>query len=42
MASKLGDLVSLLSGRNFRTRTFEEEIAENSFSMLKSGVLLIL
>lgn len=36
---KLADLVSLLSGRNFETRTFEEEIAENSFSLLKSGVL---
>jgi len=36
---KLGDLVSLLSGRNFATRTFEEGIAENSFTMLKSGVL---
>jgi hypothetical protein len=36
---KLGDLVSLLSGRNFETRAFEEGIAENSFSMLKSGVL---
>jgi len=36
---KLGDLVSLLSGRNFETRAYEEGIAENSFSMLKSGVL---
>lgn len=36
---KLGDLVSLLSGRNFETRSFEEEIAENSFKLLKSGVL---
>jgi hypothetical protein len=36
---KLGDLVSLLSGRNFDTRTFEEEIVENSFVTLKAGVL---
>ncbi|GHT56273.1 hypothetical protein AGMMS49982_23030 [Bacteroidia bacterium] len=35
---KLADLVSLLSGRNFETRTFEDEIAEQSFSMLKIGV----
>jgi hypothetical protein len=32
-------LVSLLSGRNFETRTFEEEIAEKSFAKLKDGVL---
>lgn len=36
---KLSDLVSLLSGRNFETRTFEESIAEQSFAMLKKGVL---
>jgi hypothetical protein len=36
---KMSDLVSLLSGRNFETRTFEEEIAENSFSKLKEGIL---
>lgn len=36
---KLADLVSLLSGRNFETRTFEEDIAENSFELLKSGVI---
>ena len=35
---KMSDLVSLLSGRNFETRTFEEEIAENSFTKLKEGV----
>lgn len=35
---KLSDLVSLLSGRNFETRTFEEEIAEASFKKLKKGV----
>lgn len=36
---KLSDLVSLLSGRNFETRTFESEIAEKSFERLKAGVL---
>ena len=36
---RLSDLVSLLSGRNFETRTFENEIAENSFATLKKGVL---
>jgi hypothetical protein len=37
--AKLGDLVSLLSGRNFETRTFEESIAADSFAQLKTGVL---
>ena len=36
---RLGDLVALLSGRNFETRTFEETIAEASFHKLKDGVL---
>jgi hypothetical protein len=35
---RLSDLVSLLSGRNFETRTFEETIAEQSFATLKTGV----
>ncbi len=35
---RLSDLVALLSGRNFETRSFEESIAENSFSILKNGV----
>jgi len=35
---KLGDLVSLLSGRDFEERTFKEEIAEESFSKLRAGV----
>ena len=35
---KLGDLVSLLSGRDFETRTYKEEIAEDSFERLTSGV----
>lgn len=36
---RLSDLVSLLSGRNFETRAFEEEIAESSFALLKKGTL---
>ncbi|MEX2232320.1 MAG: DUF262 domain-containing protein [Cyclobacteriaceae bacterium] len=36
---KLSDLVSLLSGRNFETRTFEEPIAAESFERLKKSVL---
>lgn len=35
---RLSDLVSLLSGRNFETRTYEESIAEQSFAMLRTGV----
>jgi hypothetical protein len=36
---RLQDLVALLSGRNFETRTYEETIAENSFKMLESGIM---
>lgn len=36
---KLVDLVSLLSGRDFKTREFKEEIAEQSFKDLKESVL---
>ena len=36
---KLGDLVSLLSGRDFIDRSFKEEIAQDSFDKLKTGVL---
>ncbi len=36
---KLADLVALLSGRNFETRTYESDIAEASFAKLKKGVL---
>lgn len=36
---KLSDLVSLLSGRNFETRTFEDAIAEQSFEKFKIGIL---
>jgi hypothetical protein len=35
---RLSDLVSLLSGRNFETRTYEDIIAEASFANLKKGV----
>ena len=35
---KLGDLVSLLSGRDLTDRTFKEEIAEDSFKKLTIGV----
>lgn len=36
---RLGDLVSLLSGRDFLDRTFKEEIAKDSFEKLTSGVI---
>lgn len=36
---KLSDLVSLLSGRNFETKNYEETIAEASFAKLNEGVL---
>lgn len=36
---RLADLVSLLSGRNFETRTYEEEIAADSFRRLGSSFL---
>ncbi len=35
---KLSDLVSLLSGRNFETKSYETEIAKSSFEKLKFGV----
>ena len=35
---RLEELVALLSGRNFETRTFEEVIAENSFCRLGEAV----
>lgn len=35
---KFSDLVSLLSGRNFETKKFEEDIAESSFEKLKAGI----
>ena len=36
---KLQDLVALLSGRNFETKQYEEAIAQQSFDVLKRGVL---
>jgi hypothetical protein len=36
---ELKNLVALLSGRNFETRQFEEQISEQSFASLKSGIL---
>lgn len=35
---RLSDLVNLLSGRNFETRTFEAEITEASYQKFKVGV----
>ena len=35
---KMSDLVSLLSGRNFETRTYEEEIERQSFASLEKGI----
>jgi len=35
---RLGDLVALLSGRNFETRGYEESIAEESFKKLNEGI----
>jgi len=35
---KLSDLVSLLSGRNFETRSYEDSIAEASFAQLAEAV----
>lgn len=39
---KLSDLVALLSGRNFETRTFEESIAKESFEKLSDSVLNVI
>ena len=39
---KLGDLVSLLSGRDFETRTYKEEIMEESFNKLISSVKIFM
>ncbi len=36
---KLADLVSLLSGRNFETRVFEDSIVESSFEKLEHGIM---
>lgn len=37
--AKMKDLVSLLSGRDFKTRDYKEEIAEDSFMKLSEGVM---
>lgn len=37
--AKMKDLVSLLGGRDFETREYKEEIAEQSFETLKNGVI---
>lgn len=39
LRGRLSDLVSLLSGRNFETREYLEEIAKNSFDKLQQGVM---
>ncbi|HBO99757.1 MAG: hypothetical protein UU48_C0009G0020 [Candidatus Uhrbacteria bacterium GW2011_GWF2_41_16] len=36
---KMADLVGLLSGRNFETRTFEQNIMDDSFQKLRDAVL---
>jgi len=36
---RMGDLVALLSGRNLETKTYEEDIARESFAKLRSGIL---
>lgn len=38
LRGRLAELVSLLSGRNFETREFEESIAEESYNKLRNGV----
>lgn len=37
--AKLSDLVSLLSGRDFETREFKEEIIADTYARLKDGVM---
>ena len=37
--AKLGDLVALLSGRNFETREYEATISEQSFRPLDKGIM---
>lgn len=36
---KLSDLVSLLSGRDFETREYKDDIVDDSYSRLKGGIL---
>ena len=35
---RLADLVSLLSGRDFKTREYKDEIVDNSYEKLKDGI----
>ena len=37
--AKLSDLVSLLSGRDFETREYKEEVIANTYDRLKDGVI---
>ncbi|MEY8675718.1 GmrSD restriction endonuclease domain-containing protein [Thomasclavelia cocleata] len=39
LRGKLADLVSKLSGRNFETRGYEEQISEESYEKLRNGVM---
>lgn len=39
LRGRIADLVSLLSGRDFNSRDYQEAIAEESFAKLKEGVL---
>ena len=39
LRGRIADLVSLLSGRDFNSRDYQEAIAEDSFVKLKEGVL---
>jgi hypothetical protein len=39
--ARLSELVNLLSGRDFETKEFYDEIAEKSFTLLREGVLEI-
>lgn len=39
LRGRISDLVSLLSGRDFNSRDYQESIAEDSFAKLKEGVL---
>ncbi|NMB33041.1 MAG: DUF262 domain-containing protein [Clostridium sp.] len=39
---RLSELVNLLSGRDFEARQYEEEIAEDTFKILREGVLEVI
>ncbi len=39
LRGRLSELVSLLSGRNFETRLYEERVVEESFRTLREGVM---